>query len=855
MTVTLVTVTGNLETLSGATPSLGRVWFRLNRPDWNLSGDIFAPEYIEAIADTGTGAFSVALQASTDFEAGASYSVLLKYREPLDNKDREYLIGRFALPSGGPYELGDLLTVPFVEPVPADILALCQAYAVSAETDAASAAASAELARVAADEAAADRDFVEAAAGGIGVARRVYLTWLGASGLVSAVGTVDGEGAEVLPADAGTHTDPVVGGTVANAGVYKWVVASTAWQRVASSGLATETAARIAGDKLNLFEFSSVASADGLAYTATVTGPSLTKAEVEDGNPRLFVFQPNVTNTGAVTIQVGGAGTVRLVRTQNDLPLVAGQLVAGVRYMLVGDGTRFYTLGKYAEVLGDPTQAQIASAVLNAATATDARRQSQRYVLGLSPADYDPIVMPNEPGPLFVGLQGNGHIVHIIRAGQDIDLNFVKPGSTVRLIVRNSGGTAAARLQIPSGAAVLGPAASTFYDVTNGSLIEVVRSSSGSVDLFSLRALHGSIAVASSLTDAARARGIIFGGQSLALRFTQGYGPMALQTAFSDLALTASTRIVQTAAGSSSLFFANESGGGNYWWDERTNIAGPLAIAAVATINAHLAAKPVGEPDPAMMVFNIGQNDADNIANSGTTTIATVRDHYRKVMAYIRTNTGLAGLITAIDLLGSDDGGAYTDAQCSMFRRAQLAACKDDVGVDDPLIRPGIETFDLPRLWDDVHICLPGQTLQAQRYADLWQSLIAVVAAKKQGLEIINHTFTAPNQHTVRVLSSDWAGVKYGTRRPVSQIPGGFAFLPNAVPSTADAPFVLAAWSITGTGITNELEFNFFTAIPSTGAVCVTNWGRGANEALQSRNVRDVLTDRSLLTRDPRPIV
>lgn len=143
MAVNLVTVTGNLEAISGGDLSLGRLWFRLNRPDWNLSGDIFAPEYVEAIASAG-GAFSVALQSTDDLEAGASYSVILKYREPLDNRDREYTVGKFMLPDGGPYQLGDLLTVPFVEPVPADILVLCQAYAAAAEAAADAAQAWAE---------------------------------------------------------------------------------------------------------------------------------------------------------------------------------------------------------------------------------------------------------------------------------------------------------------------------------------------------------------------------------------------------------------------------------------------------------------------------------------------------------------------------------------------------------------------------------------------------------------------------------------------------------------------------------------------------------------------------------------
>lgn len=118
MPVNLVTVTGNLETLVGGTPTLGRIWFRLNRPDWNGTGQIFAPEYIEAIADTSTGAFSAALQSTTDLEAGAYYSAILKYREALDGKDREYEVASFLVPTGGPFLLADLLNSPVAMPIP-----------------------------------------------------------------------------------------------------------------------------------------------------------------------------------------------------------------------------------------------------------------------------------------------------------------------------------------------------------------------------------------------------------------------------------------------------------------------------------------------------------------------------------------------------------------------------------------------------------------------------------------------------------------------------------------------------------------------------------------------------------------
>jgi len=112
MAVNLVTVTGNLETLIGSTPPLGRVWFKLNRPAWNLAGDIFAPEYVEAVGDPTTGAFSVALQSTDDLGLAVTYTALLRYRDAVDGKDKEYSFGPFILPTGGPYQLGDLLVYP-----------------------------------------------------------------------------------------------------------------------------------------------------------------------------------------------------------------------------------------------------------------------------------------------------------------------------------------------------------------------------------------------------------------------------------------------------------------------------------------------------------------------------------------------------------------------------------------------------------------------------------------------------------------------------------------------------------------------------------------------------------------------
>jgi hypothetical protein len=145
MAVLLTTVTGNLETLLGTTPSLSRVWFELNRPDWNAAGDIFAKTPVEVVADAA-GAFSVPLQSTVPFLNGAVYSAVLKYRNTVTGLDEQYLLASFAVPGSGPVELSDLLVAGVVPPVPVDVLAFALAAQVSATASAAAALISANLA-------------------------------------------------------------------------------------------------------------------------------------------------------------------------------------------------------------------------------------------------------------------------------------------------------------------------------------------------------------------------------------------------------------------------------------------------------------------------------------------------------------------------------------------------------------------------------------------------------------------------------------------------------------------------------------------------------------------------------------
>ncbi|WP_199286431.1 hypothetical protein, partial [Pseudogemmobacter humi] len=59
----------------------------------------------------------------------------------------------------------------------------------------------------------------EAAAANAQASALTLASW---SALQAISGVATGTGAEVLDLDTGTHTDPVAGGTVANAGRYSW---------------------------------------------------------------------------------------------------------------------------------------------------------------------------------------------------------------------------------------------------------------------------------------------------------------------------------------------------------------------------------------------------------------------------------------------------------------------------------------------------------------------------------------------------------------------------------------------------------------------------------------------------------
>lgn len=147
----LTTIAGTILVPMGVAPSNARLVFTL--ATWDMDNNIvWAPD--PTIEPLSGSAYSIALESTTDKERQAAYKVELRWYSTLERTTMNEVLGIIAVPAtGGPYDLPDLLSVPFVEPVPAEILALCLAAQSAASSAATSAAASAVDADLARDEA------------------------------------------------------------------------------------------------------------------------------------------------------------------------------------------------------------------------------------------------------------------------------------------------------------------------------------------------------------------------------------------------------------------------------------------------------------------------------------------------------------------------------------------------------------------------------------------------------------------------------------------------------------------------------------------------------------------------------
>lgn len=116
-----------------------------------------------------------------------------------------------------------------------------------------------------------------------------FATW---TALAAATGMSASDKAQVLAADTGTHTDPVVGGTVNNAGVYTYSASPAGWQR--TGNLDSQTAASSVGAVKQIWPFGTY----NVTTEAWYFAPGL---PVQTAFERLRVF---LTGTGTADIYI-----------------------------------------------------------------------------------------------------------------------------------------------------------------------------------------------------------------------------------------------------------------------------------------------------------------------------------------------------------------------------------------------------------------------------------------------------------------------------------------------------------------------------------------------------------------------
>lgn len=170
-------------------------------------------------------------------------------------------------------------------------------------------------------------------------------TW---AGLAAITGARAGQPAIVYGPDAGTHTDPVVGGTVANVGEYYWSTAPAGWRRAGDLQRTLAHAINTGAGTANAVQATSDVQFSTAAYAALVTVNFAT------------------ANTGAMTLAINGE-TPRPLVTNTGAAIPTGYITAGMSALVQIDNAGNYRLFSYGDASAIQAAAEAAQASAEAA--------------------------------------------------------------------------------------------------------------------------------------------------------------------------------------------------------------------------------------------------------------------------------------------------------------------------------------------------------------------------------------------------------------------------------------------------------------------------------------------------------
>lgn len=204
-----------------------------------------------------------------------------------------------------------------------------------------------------------DQEVVSAEIGRVDAA-----TW---SDLAALTGGREGQPARVVGPDAGTHTDPVVGGSAANTGTYIWSASPAGWRRVGGLDAAIVLAAN-----------TGAGTADSVQATSDV-------AFDDAPGKALITINFLATNTGSMTLSINGE-TPRPLVTNTGQPIPAGYIGAGMAALVQIDADGNYRLFSYgdASAIEALVEALLVEVTDEANRAEAARNAAQSYSAMLS---------------------------------------------------------------------------------------------------------------------------------------------------------------------------------------------------------------------------------------------------------------------------------------------------------------------------------------------------------------------------------------------------------------------------------------------------------------------------------------
>jgi len=447
---------------------------------------------------------------------------------------------------------------------------------------------------------------------------------------------------------------------------------------------------------------------------------------------------------------------------------------------------------------------------------TSARQQRSAVVQTLE--DIDPVIIANTT-PWYVSAGDNLRVIRVSAAGY-VDCRHLPRGGRFRFVVDDVGGCG---LNLFADANWRG-AGGTNLVYGQGADVEVVRM--GNAD-YVARTLYGSAPTVNSAARPVAAKTVAVLGQSNAATIMLRGGLAGIRDSLAAQSIMDDINFLDCASGGSALIKGNESLVNNYWWDTSGGgSAGPLATAAIATINASIAA---GQPAPSLVIWRQGEQDGTAIASAGLTTPATVQSALESLIAYIRSQLSLPNLKFLICPLGANDSAAWERGYTAMRESHLRVGAETNCYV-------GPDMVDLPRTESNIHLSFYG----------------AYIDGKRLGLHIGNILYSKTN-----FLGPYVSGVSIsGTTATVTVVPDpassslanannpipvdGFAFASNA--NAVDAT-IMVPTACTRSFSAGVHTFTFTLPSDGTGYQLVWPYGALAQAARSGRIIKSLLTD------------